>query len=81
VPEYAVDQVREGLEAAVRVPGRALGLARRVLDLTHLVHVDERVQVLQVHAGERAADREALPLEARRRGGDLDYRANSRRPG
>jgi len=44
------------LEPAVRVPGRALGLPRRVLHLAHLVHVDERVQLPQVHAGERPAD-------------------------
>jgi hypothetical protein len=75
VPEHAVDDVRDGLEAAVRVPRGALGLARRVLDLAHLVHVDERVEVGQVHAGERAADREALALVARWRGGDLDDRA------
>ena len=64
VLEDAVDDVGDGLEAAVRVPRRALGLARRVLDLAHLVHVDERVEQRQVDAGERAADREALALEA-----------------
>ena len=63
--EDAVDHVGDGLEAAVRVPRRALRLARRVLDLAHLVEVDERVEVAEVDAGERAADREALALEAR----------------
>ena len=72
VAERAVDEVCDGLEATVRVPRGALRLARRVLDLAHLVHVDERVEVLQAHPRERAADREALALEARRRGGDLD---------
>jgi hypothetical protein len=33
VLEGAVDDVGDGLEAAVRVPRRALGLAGRVLDL------------------------------------------------
>ena len=66
--KIAVDDVRDGLEPAVRVPRRALRLARRVLDLAHLVHVDERVEVGQVDAGERAADREPLALEAARRG-------------
>src|SRR3954447_18994874 len=65
VLEGAVDDVGDGLEAAVRVPGSALRLARRVLDLAHLVHVDERVQVAQVHPGEGAANREALALESR----------------
>ena len=75
VVEDAVDHVGDGLEAAVRVPRRALGLAGRVLDLTHLVHVDERVEAGRVDAGERAADGEALPLVALRRGGDADRRA------
>ena len=61
--EDAVDDVGDGLEAAVRVPGRALGLAGRVLDGAHLVHVDERVEVAQVDAGEGALDREPLALE------------------
>ena len=69
VPEHAVDDVGDGLEPAVRVPRGALGLAGRVLDLAHLVHVDERVQLPQVHPGEGPADREALTLEAGRRGG------------
>ncbi len=67
VGHLAVDHVGDGLEAAVRVPRRALGLARRVLDLAHLVEVHERVEVGQVDAGERPADREALALEAARR--------------
>ena len=62
--ERAVDHVGDGLEAAVRMPRRALGLAGRVFDLAHLVEVDERVEVLEVDAGEGAADREPLPFEA-----------------
>ncbi len=75
VVEDAVDHVRHGLEAAVRVPRRALGLARGVLDLTHLVHVDERVEPGRVDAGERAADGESLTLVALRRAGDADGRS------
>src|SRR5262249_34061045 len=59
----AVDDVRPGLEPAVGVPSGALRLARRVVDLTHLVHVNEGVECSQVDAGERATDREALALE------------------
>jgi len=62
VLEGPVDHVRDGLEAAVRMPGRPLGLARRVLDLAHLVEMDEGVEVGQVDAGERPPDREALAL-------------------
>ena len=80
--KIAVDHVGDGLEAAVRVPRRALGLARRVVDLAHLVHVDERVEVGQVDAGEGPADGEALALEAARRRGDARDRAVGRdRPG
>ena len=46
VLERPVDDVGDGLEAAVRVPVGALGLVRGVVDLAHLVHVDERVEVL-----------------------------------
>ena len=68
--EDAVDHVGDGLEPAVRVPRRPLGLARGVLHLAHLVEVDERIEIGQVDAGEGAADREALPFEAVRRGRD-----------
>src|SRR3984957_3749295 len=78
VAEHAVDDVRDGFEPAVRVPRRALGLTRRVLHLAHLVHVDERVQLPQVHAGERPADRETLTLEPGRRGGHRHDRPLSR---
>ena len=80
VVEDAVDHVGDGLEAAVRVPRRALGLAGRVLHLAHLVHHDERVEQAEVDAGERAAYREALPLEALRRGGHLPAPGAAGRP-
>ena len=67
VLERAVDHVGDGLEAAMRVPRRALRLAGRVFDLAHLVEMDERVEIGEVDAGERPADREALPFEAARR--------------
>jgi hypothetical protein len=65
VPEDPVDHVGDGLEPAVGMPGGALGLARGVVDLTHLVHVHERVEGCQVDAGEGAADGEALAFQAR----------------
>src|SRR6185312_14531468 len=74
VPEGAVDDVGDGLEAAVRVPGRPLGLARRVVHLAHLVHVDERVERPEVDSGERTADWETLALERRRCRGDGENR-------
>jgi hypothetical protein len=77
VLEGPVDDVRDGFEPAVRVPGRALGLAGRVFDLAHLVHVHEGIELGQVDPGERAADGEALALEAARRGG---HASNAPRP-
>ena len=68
VLERAVDDVRDRLEAPMRVPGRSLGLARRVLDLAHLIEMDERVELAEVDAGERAAHRESVTLEPARRG-------------
>jgi hypothetical protein len=77
VLERPVDDVGHRLEPAVRMPGRALGLTRRVLHLAHLVEVDERVQVGQVDPREGAADGEALALVALRRGRDLADRART----
>ena len=77
VLEDPVDHVGDGLEAAVRVPGRPLRLARGVLDLAHLVHVDERVEVGEVDAGERAAHGEPLALVALGRDGDRGHRAQA----
>ncbi len=73
VLEGAVHDVGDGLEAAVRVPRGALGLARGVLHLAHLVHHDERVERARRDAGEGPADREALPLEALRRRRDGEH--------
>jgi len=56
----------------VRVPRRALRLTGCVLDLPHLVEVDERVEQPLLHAGEGAAYGEALTLEPMRRGRDRD---------
>ena len=61
--EGAVDDVGDGLEPAVGMPGRALGLSGRILDLTHLVHVHEGVQAIEPDAGEGPAHRESLALE------------------
>src|SRR5688572_12548164 len=63
VLERAVDHVGDSLEAAMRVPGRALRLARGVLHLAHLVEMDERIEVAQVDAVKRAPDREPVALE------------------
>ena len=47
VLERAVDDVGHGLEAAMGVPRGPLRLARAVVDLTHLIHVDEGVEVFE----------------------------------
>ena len=63
VLEGAIDDVGHGLEAAVRVPGRALRLAGRVLDGADVVEQQERVGERELDARERAADEEAFALE------------------
>ena len=68
-----VDHVGDGLEAAVRMPGGAERLTRAVVDRSHLIHVDERIETRRVHAGEGAPDREPLALEARGRRGDRHH--------
>jgi hypothetical protein len=78
VLERAVDHVRDGFEPAVGMPRRALRLARRVLDLAHLVEVNERIQISQRHTGERATNGKTLAFEAARSGGDRSHRAQPR---
>src|SRR5207249_7434282 len=70
--------VGDGLEPAVRVPGRALRFARRILHFAHLVHMDERVEVGEVDAGERTPDWKPLTLEAAGCGGDRTNRSLGR---
>jgi len=69
VLEGAIHDVGDGLEASVWMPRGALRLTRCVLDLTHLIHVYEGVEVAQVHSLEGPAYREAFSLESGRRGG------------
>jgi hypothetical protein len=73
VLHLAVEQVGDGLEAAVRMVGRTLGLARAVLDRAHLVEHEERVGRAEVGARlrERPVHGEACALE---RGGRTDDR-------
>ena len=78
VLEGAVDHVGDGLEAAMGMPRRALGFAGRVLHLTHLIHVDERVDERGIGAREGAPHRESFALESVRRGGDADHRTERR---
>src|SRR3989440_7788678 len=66
----AVDHVRDGLEAAVRMPGGAFRFAWAVFDLAHLVHVNERIEVALIEPVERAAHGKALALDALRGGGN-----------
>ena len=70
----AVDHVGHGLEAAMRMPGRALRFARSVLHLTHLIHVNEGIQQPLVEPIEGAAHGEPLALDALRRRGDGEQR-------
>ena len=65
-----VDHVGDGLEPAVGMPGGSLGLARGILDLAHLIEVNERIEVVHVDALECPAYREALAFESPRGGGD-----------
>ena len=68
VLEGALEDVGDGLEAAVGVPVGALGFVGGVVDLAQLVHVDEGVEVAEIHAGEGPPDREPLALKPARGG-------------
>ena len=60
--EGAVDDVGDGLETTVRVPVGATRLVGGVVDLTHLIHVDERVEISGGDSPEGATYGEALSL-------------------
>src|ERR1035437_2126785 len=57
--KHPIDHVGHRLEPAVRVPGCSLGLTRCIVDLPHLVHVHERVEVGHAHSGKRPPHRES----------------------
>ena len=69
-----VDHVGDGLEPAMRVPCRPLRLARTVLHLTHLVHVNEGVEVPLVEPVKGAPHGEALALDTLGRGRNGEHR-------
>src|SRR6185312_9894744 len=62
-------------EPAVRVPVGALRFTGLVFDLTHLVQVDERIEVGRADPGEGADHRETLALVTAGAGGDGPHRA------
>ncbi len=66
--ERSVDDVRHRLEAAMGVPVGPARLAGGVVDLAHLVHVDERVELSEADAGERPSHWKALALGPSRSG-------------
>src|SRR4029077_5773139 len=74
----AVDHVGHRLEAAMRMPGRALRLARTILHLAHLIHVDEGIEKALVEPVEGAAHREALTLDTFGCGRDGEHRTGRR---
>ena len=57
------------------MPRRALRLTRGVLDLTHLVEMDERVEQGQIDTGEGPPDRESFAFVALGCGGRRTYGA------
>ena len=71
----AVEHVGHGLEAAVRVVGRALRLARAEIDRAHVVEEQERVDLRERRGRERPAHLEPAALELADRGDDRLHRA------
>ena len=69
--DLAVDHVGHGLEAAVRMVGRALGLAGRVLHGAQVIQQQERIGQAKVDPGEGAAHLEALAFQEP---GSVDHR-------
>src|SRR5439155_5639952 len=63
VLELALQHVRDRLESAVRMIGRALGLAGAVARRPHLVEQQKWIDEGQPAGGERTSDDEAAALE------------------
>ncbi|CAM2158015.1 conserved hypothetical protein [Paraburkholderia tropica] len=78
VAEAAREHVRDRLEAAMRMVGRALGGAGRVVGGPHFVEQQKRVEIHQLTGGERAVDDESPALGGANRGKDAFDRADGR---
>ena len=61
----------------MRMPRRALRLSRGILDLPHLVEVDERIEIRQVDASKGSPDGETLAFEAGGSGSDGSFTGRS----
>ena len=70
VLELALQHVSDGLEAAMRMIGRADRLAGAVVDRPHLVEQQERIDHVQSRGRDRPAHDEACPLALAVRGDD-----------
>ena len=68
VTELAFERVRDRFEAAMRMVGRALGLARRVIDRSHFVEQQERIEVHQQTCRKRTVDDKAAAFSRANRG-------------
>src|SRR5205814_1189286 len=58
-----VEQICDGLESAMGVPGCAFGFTGRVFDRAHVVEQQKGIGAAQVEAGERSADPKTLAFE------------------
>src|SRR5580765_189480 len=76
VLELALEHVGDGLEAAVRMVGRAHGLARGVIDRAHLVEQQEGVDQVQALGGKGTPHDEAGALALAVGGDDAGSFAN-----
>jgi hypothetical protein len=71
VLERAIDHVGDGLESTMRVPGRPLCLAGRILDGAHVIEEQEGVGEGELRVRKRASYDEPLALELSRGCHDL----------
>jgi hypothetical protein len=63
----------------MRMPGRPFRLARRVLHLSHLIHVHERIEVREVHSREGPSYRKPFALQPARCHNHLAHGSLTRR--
>src|SRR5204863_3953370 len=77
VLDRPVENVGDGLEAAVRVVGRSLRLTGAVRHGSHPVEEEKRIEVIEAGGGKRPSDHHPFAFELRRGVYDFYDRAGS----
>ena len=78
VIKNSIDDVGNRFETSMRMPRSSLRFTRGVLNFTHLIQVNERIEIGKVDAGECSTNWESFTFETLWRGCDAFYAAHFR---